>query len=56
MTAITQTLSVRTPSMLRKALWLDALSSGGMAALLLLFAATLAPPLGLDATLLRGVG
>lgn len=56
MTAITQTLSVRTPSMLRKALWLDALSSGGMAAMLLLIPGWLAPLLGLDAALLQGVG
>ena len=56
MTAITQTLSRRTPSMLRKALWLDALSSGGMAALLLLIPGMLAPLLGLDMALLRGVG
>ena len=56
MTAITQTLSLRTPSMLRKALWLDVLSSGGMAALLLLIAGLLAPVLGLDAALVQGVG
>ena len=56
MNAATQTLSLRTPSLLRKALWLDALSSAGMAVLLLLIAATLAPLLGLDAALLRGVG
>ena len=56
MNAATQTLSLRTPSLLRKALWLDALSSAGMAVLLLLIATTLAPLLGLDAALLRGVG
>ena len=56
MNAATQTLSLRTPSLLRKALWLDASSSAGMAVLLLLIAATLAPLLGLDAALLRGVG
>ena len=56
MTAATSTLSLRTPSLLRKALWLDAVSSAGMAVLLLLAAAPLAPLLGLDAALLRGVG
>ena len=56
MNAATQTLSLRTPSLLRKALWLDASSSAGMAVLLLLIAPTLAPLLGLDAALLRGVG
>ena len=59
MTAATQTTqspsSLHTPSLLRKVLWLDALSSAGMG-LLLLLAAPLAPLLGLDATLLRGVG
>ena len=54
--AAQQTRSLHTPSLLRKALWLDAMSSGGMAVLLLLFADVLAPLLGLDAALLRGVG
>jgi len=56
MTAATQTLSLRTPSLLRKVLWLDALSSAGVAVLLLLTASPLASPLGLDVALLRGVG
>ena len=56
MNAATQTLLLRTPSLLRKALWLDVVASGGMAVLLLLIAPTLAPLLGLDAALLRSVG
>ena len=56
MNVATQTLLLRTPSLLRKALWLDVVASGGMAVLLLLIAPTLAPLLGLDAALLRSVG
>ena len=57
MTAATPTLLLRNPtSLLRKALWLDAVSSGGMAVLLLLLADALSPLLGLDAAWLRGVG
>jgi hypothetical protein len=52
----TQTSSFHTPSLLRKALWLDVLSSGAMALVLLLAAAALASLLGLDTALLRSVG
>ena len=56
MTAAIQTLSTRSVSILRKVLWLDALSSAGMALLLIVFAAALEPRLGLGAGFLRTVG
>ena len=55
MTAITQTLSLRSPSLLRKALWFDALSVAGMGLVLLLGAGLLQPLFGLEAGFLRAV-
>ena len=57
MSVATQTLSLRPASpLLRQALWLDAVSSGAMSLLLMLFADALEPLLGLGAGLLRAVG
>jgi hypothetical protein len=56
MTAIAQSLPLRTRSLLRSALWFDAVSVAALGLLLLLPADALSPLLGLDATFMRTVG
>lgn len=56
MTAIARTPPVRERSLLRNALWFDALSVAGLGLLLALLAGALQPWLGLDAGFLRAVG
>lgn len=56
MTAITHTLTVRARSLLRTALWFDALSVAGLGLLLLLLAGLLEPLFGIDAGFMRAVG
>jgi len=56
MTAATQTLPIRSASLLRKVLWLDALSCVAMSALLLLFASPIQALLGLEPGFMRAAG
>jgi hypothetical protein len=56
MTAVTQTLTLRSASMLRKVLWCDALSCAAMSAMLLLFANPLQALLGLEPGFMRAAG
>jgi hypothetical protein len=56
MTAIAQPLTLRTRSLLRSAVWFDAVSVAGLGLLLLLLADALTPLLGLDATFMSTVG
>ena len=56
MTAIAQSLPLGTRSLLRSALWFDAVSVAGLALLLLAMADVLMPLLGLDARFMRAVG
>lgn len=53
--AIAPSTTLRSRSLLRNALWFDALSVAGLGLLLALTAGALEPWLGLDAGLLRGV-
>jgi len=56
MTAIAQPLSLRARSLLRTALWFDALSVAGLGLLLLALAGVLSPLFGIDAEFMRAVG
>lgn len=56
MTAITHPLNLRSRSLLRSALWFDALSVAGLGLLLLLLAGFLAPLFGIEASFMRAAG
>jgi len=56
MAAAAHTLTLRSSSLLRKVLWLDALSSAAMGLMLLLFAGALQALLGLEPAFMRAVG